>query len=150
MQCPGCTGLLVEQKHGDVFVDHCSGCDGIWFDPDELAKYVRRNKSLLRCGGASDGDFLSLTGIPAGSCPRCQNGTLRIGIFKGLSFERCDSCSGFFLSAEDIRGITDWIQPSAPSGPRKPWSLGEAAAEGTADLALDAALHFIVSIVIPF
>ena len=140
---------MVEQKHGEVIIDRCNVCRGIWFDSGEISEYVRRNKSLLRSGEASDNDFHTLTQVPAGSCPRCQNGTLRIGLFKGLSFERCDCCSGFFLSAEQISGIIDWIQFSPPSGKREPFSLGDAAADGATGVGSDALLAFIVSIAFP-
>jgi Zn-finger nucleic acid-binding protein len=136
--------------HGVIVVDHCDGCDGIWFDPHELSEYVKRNKSWLRSRIASDGDFESLTHLPASDCPRCRKDTLQIGFFKGLSFERCVSCSGFFLSAEQIRAITDWRVSDAPAESAETATADEKAEDEKMDPALEFALEFVLSIIFPW
>ena len=149
MQCPNCSGFLVVKRQGEVTVDHCDSCGGIWFDPDELSDYVRRNKSWLRAHVVTDDDFQSLTDVPGGNCPRCREDSLRIGFFNGLSFERCTKCSGFFLSPEHLRAITEWLESSEPPVQTRPVSAGEAVAEGAVGVVLEGALYFVVSLIIP-
>ena len=38
MQCPACQHETNDKTAGDVTVDVCSGCGGMWFGPFELRK----------------------------------------------------------------------------------------------------------------
>jgi len=42
MKCPKCGKQLEEIQHEGLYIDKCSGCDGIWFDRGEL-EIVRKN-----------------------------------------------------------------------------------------------------------
>ncbi len=36
MHCPKCGQALIVEKYGDVEVDVCGGCKGLWLDANEL------------------------------------------------------------------------------------------------------------------
>ena len=36
--CPRCGDILTEKRFGDIALDGCSGCGGIWFDAFELQR----------------------------------------------------------------------------------------------------------------
>lgn len=38
MHCPKCGCDLKEEKHGNITIDRCTNCKGIWFDHGELAE----------------------------------------------------------------------------------------------------------------
>lgn len=38
MHCPKCGCDLKEEKYGNIAVDRCTSCKGIWFDHGELAE----------------------------------------------------------------------------------------------------------------
>ena len=39
-RCPACGKALVPEKMGDVTVDRCGACGGIWFDRGEVARVL--------------------------------------------------------------------------------------------------------------
>jgi Zn-finger nucleic acid-binding protein len=39
-RCPACAKTLVPEKMGDVTVDRCAACGGIWFDRGEVARVL--------------------------------------------------------------------------------------------------------------
>ena len=47
--CPDCRLLLTERKFGEVTLDVCSNCAGIWFDNGELRRAEETDSvALLR------------------------------------------------------------------------------------------------------
>ena len=42
LQCPKCTGSLVETAVEDVKIDRCNNCQGIWLDAGELEILTKR------------------------------------------------------------------------------------------------------------
>ena len=42
MRCPKCGSELQEVAFGDVRVDKCFGCEGLWLDSGELEKLQRK------------------------------------------------------------------------------------------------------------
>jgi uncharacterized protein with PIN domain len=47
MRCPKCGSNLVEEKHEEVMVDRCTGCNGLYFDAGELEIVLKAKSSLL-------------------------------------------------------------------------------------------------------
>jgi hypothetical protein len=45
MKCPRCGGTLVEVAHGDVKIDQCDSCTGVWLDPGEIELIERASRS---------------------------------------------------------------------------------------------------------
>ncbi|MBD3331394.1 hypothetical protein GF356_00980 [candidate division GN15 bacterium] len=150
MQCPECKSELIEEHYSSVAVDRCVGCNGYWFDRNEVEAFARSKKTVLKRKSVDESDFLSVTNIPAGPCPRCSGGTLEVGLFKGLSFSRCNQCRGFFLTEEQIQLLVTEAQPENDhNSPGFAIQVGDVAAEGAFQIALDAALGFVVSILFP-
>jgi len=155
MECPECRLELVEERHGHVVVDHCRGCGGIWFDAEEIAEFVRSRLGRTGLGKARDSDFEDLTGFAAGRCPRCLSDTLRLGLHRDLSFERCDRCRGFFLTARQIQDILIQEQPYSPrslglavAGMAADGANGEGLAAGL-EASIELLVEFIVSALVP-
>jgi hypothetical protein len=69
MQCPECKSELIEEHHSAVAVDRCKGCNGYWFDKDEIEAFARSKETFLKRKVVDESDFLSVTSIPAGSLP---------------------------------------------------------------------------------
>lgn len=74
MQCPKCHSEMLEQKvltqSGEVVIDKCERCAGLWFDSGEAEKLKDEWTSLsIDDGNASIGKmFNEITNI---DCPRC-------------------------------------------------------------------------------
>ena len=46
LECPKCDGTLVEVEIGQVKVDRCNGCEGVWLDRGELEILAQHLHSL--------------------------------------------------------------------------------------------------------
>lgn len=48
MHCPKCGQALLTQSRGEVQIDVCPSCRGVWLDASELETIVASEGSLLR------------------------------------------------------------------------------------------------------
>ena len=113
LDCPRCkTGVLQEIELGDVPIDRCDTCAGLWFDNDELAQVTGRGDLALEIEGtippveAADNRL---------ACPRCPEVALRRLDVRGVAVYRCVSCAGTWLdrgalSAEEDPGLGDRLR----------------------------------------
>lgn len=42
--CPKCDGTLMEADYGNIKIDVCNKCHGVWFDAGELAQVIEKDK----------------------------------------------------------------------------------------------------------
>ena len=47
MYCPKCGQKLVTKTHGQVEIDLCSGCQGVWLDANELETIEESERRLF-------------------------------------------------------------------------------------------------------
>jgi len=101
--CVKCTSILDKSMVGDVEVDLCPSCGGLWLDSGELEK--------LGHGSADDVSQLrnALTGSVAPEppsdtttpCVACD-GKLREMKLGDVTIEFCGSCNGIFLDKGEL------------------------------------------------
>jgi len=101
MNCPRCSSeTLVETPAlGNIPLDICPGCSGIWFNKGELEDLLKQSQ------GNSSAD-LNLINPKAGClvCPGCKNQMLRGGLVNPLLLvDRCESCGGVWLDPHELR-----------------------------------------------
>lgn len=108
MTCPKCSAPMEPVTHGDVTVDRCTSCRGLWFDLME-----QRNLRAAPAAEAID------TGSPvAGSrsdeqrritCPRCtaRMTHLRDVDNRTIEYEYCPVCHGAFFDAGEFARYRD-------------------------------------------
>lgn len=48
MHCPKCGAQLAEVQNGNLAVDRCTECGGVWLDPGELEQVQRASEPVLR------------------------------------------------------------------------------------------------------
>ncbi|HTE60944.1 MAG TPA: zf-TFIIB domain-containing protein [Solirubrobacteraceae bacterium] len=58
MQCPSCSGPLVEFDRSGVRVDACRQCRGVWLDRGELDRIVERERSVVAGVDEDEQDFV--------------------------------------------------------------------------------------------
>ena len=44
MKCPVCKEIMIVVEHDKVEVDHCTNCQGVWFDAGELELFLETKK----------------------------------------------------------------------------------------------------------
>jgi Zn-finger nucleic acid-binding protein len=57
MQCPKCGVTMREREVGEVIIDICPQCRGVWLDPGELEKLSVREQRYYGDGDDDDGDY---------------------------------------------------------------------------------------------
>ncbi len=90
-----------EEPHGEVTLDRCLACGGLWFDADELAAYLR---------GAPAGAAVPASGAPGAAeaplrCPRCATQPLRGFRVRGVPVRSCPGCEGLFLGPDALETL---------------------------------------------
>jgi Zn-finger nucleic acid-binding protein len=102
LTCVKCTSVLDRSKVGDIEVDVCPACGGLWLDHGEIERLGRVDQAPV------DTLRKSLTGgAPAGlsdtttSCPACP-GTLREVKLGPVRVDYCTKCKGIFLDKGEL------------------------------------------------
>ena len=111
MNCPQCHEPMQIQPIGDIVVDECKRCRGIWFDPgeidelkDELSPELRwLDFKIWRREARFQVDFDPL------ACPRCHDIPLTtLTERESKAFLRfCTRCRGSWLEAVDLARIVE-------------------------------------------
>jgi len=99
--CPKCSSeALVETLSlGNIPLDVCPGCSGIWFDKGELEALLKQSQGA---GDSADFDLINprAEGL---DCPRCKNKMSRGGLVNPLLLvDRCQSCGGIWLDPHEL------------------------------------------------
>ncbi len=100
INCPKCSSeALVETLAlGNIPLDVCPGCSGIWFDKGELEALLKQSQGE----GAADLELINpkAEGL---ACPRCKNKMSRGGLVNPLLLvDRCQSCGGIWLDSHEL------------------------------------------------
>ena len=113
--CVKCTSILDKSMVGDVEVDLCPKCGGLWLDYGEVAKLavlpeneVEPLKALLK-GAAGPPPVPTDTKIPCPACP----GQLKEVVLGNIHVDYCTKCKGLFLDKGELEGAIAAVRPKA-------------------------------------
>jgi Zn-finger nucleic acid-binding protein len=121
LDCPRCrVGTLRELEIGEVLIDRCDTCAGLWFDNDEVSDIA----GLEGIGRRAEGILPPAEeAVQEMACPRCPEVALRrLDIDRddpgapSLVVFRCVSCGGTWLDRGELSGFED---PHLPEYLRK-------------------------------
>ena len=109
MKCIKCEGELVLVRVGEVDVDQCDTCHGIWFDSGELAKIVGKKdvEALRTKAKASEDDENKRRQVDQkrAACPRCRSEAKLVQIASMTSdihIDMCAVCGGEWLDGGEL------------------------------------------------
>ena len=105
LPCPACTEQMRPVELGELSIDECRFCDGLWLDrdePEQLAKMDVIGKHLLQPMTFDD----SRRGVPEGTrlCPRCGI-LLEVHVHRGTTIDICGACRGMFLDRWELQEL---------------------------------------------
>lgn len=135
--CPKCPSetLVATRQLGDILLDVCPNCSGIWFDRGELEALLEQSH-----GGAAADLALINAGPGALACPRCKSLMPRGGLVNPLLLvDRCGSCGGTWLDSRELdlvkkllglSGGSSEAAVSRPAAPRPVSAAPEARVSG--------------------
>jgi Zn-finger nucleic acid-binding protein len=141
MQCPACdTPTLHPQKDArtQLEIDTCSSCQGLWFDPSELSRYLESAHNRVALGVALESEGVAepktLTiNTQARSCPRCVT-YMEARLFGGICLDRCPACAGLWFDQDELLLVVQQFRKGA-HGDRL---IAEQLREGLGDVERDA------------
>ena len=100
INCPKCSSeVLVETPAlGNIPLDVCPGCSGIWFEKGELEALLKQSQ-----GGAQAGLGLIDPKPEGHDCPSCKAKMSRGGLVNPLLLvDKCEVCEGVWLDAREL------------------------------------------------
>ncbi len=119
MDCPVCRQAMKPLVFGDVQVDECRQCRGIWFDRGVLEEVKDKVDPDLRFLDFEIWSPKALFNINADSfsCPRCRKIAMRQINFQepDIDITFCPFCEGVWLNAGDFKKILDAFSKEAAS-----------------------------------
>ena len=98
--CPKCTlEILVETPSvGNVPLDVCPNCSGIWFDKGELETLLAKSQG----GGAADLRLIDPK-AEGHACPCCKTRMSHGGLVNPLLLvDKCEACGGVWLDSREL------------------------------------------------
>lgn len=99
MVCPKCGAAMEAVKLGEVEVDRCTSCKGIWFDEgeDEQVKAEARKVDI----GKPNSKGKEKVKI---DCPRCKAPMISMVVLNQphIKYESCGVCHGAFFDAGEF------------------------------------------------
>ncbi|MEW6280775.1 MAG: zf-TFIIB domain-containing protein [Candidatus Eremiobacterota bacterium] len=102
-KCPTCLVEMRLVRFGDLEVDQCERCDGIWFDDGEPERFV-----TVASRGALEPIFFDDPSdkVPPGQrkCPRC-NILMRVWEWGETHVDVCPECRGLWLDRWELQKI---------------------------------------------
>lgn len=108
MNCPKCSSKFEKVSFGEIEVERCLGCQGLWFDmleKDDLVKI--EGSEAIDIGDDQVGDeYDSLQDI---KCPQCTVKMLPM-VDKDqvhIKYESCPICYGTFFDAGEFRDLKE-------------------------------------------
>ncbi|MCM2372139.1 TFIIB-type zinc ribbon-containing protein [Aporhodopirellula aestuarii] len=122
MQCPRDGSTLVSTKYeGEIVVDQCPSCGGVWLDAGELQAlqqlaerdhktYLRRIDIIARAY-----EFARQETRPEITCPKC-GGRLEAGEYvycSQIMIDRCVDCAGVWLDKGELAALEQFFEEAA-------------------------------------
>lgn len=100
IRCPGagCAGRMTPERRFGVTVDRCEKCGGLWFDADELDRWLADVDATDVKGPESR---IPARGVGSRPCPRCTHALDTAG-WTGPVLDRCNNCRGLFVEAGEF------------------------------------------------
>jgi len=119
--CVKCTSILDKSMVGDVEVDLCPKCGGLWLDYGEVAKIavladdeIKPLRKLLT-GAAGPPPVPTDTKVPCPACP----GQLKEVVLGNIHVDYCTKCKGLFLDKGELEGAIEAVRPQAQAAASK-------------------------------
>jgi len=115
MNCPHCSKPLEKRIYeGNVEIDGCSSCRGMWLDQGELERiqstvehdYTERLKKPANTVAQSF-EMAKQRSRPAIQCPKCERSMIKkeSGMCSGVMVDKCPSCSGLWLDDGEVQQL---------------------------------------------
>ena len=109
MNCPKCSSKFEKVSFGEIEIERCLGCQGLWFDMLEKEDLVKiEHSEAIDIGDAQVGE--EYDGLQYINCPQCSVNMLPM-VDKDqahIRYESCPICYGTFFDAGEFRDLKEY------------------------------------------
>ncbi len=107
IDCPKCRAPMKQLRIGEVLVDRCHACCGLWLDALEKEKLLADRKAVA-AADAPAGPHPTVTRGKL-QCPRDKSGLIEVRDPRQthVLFESCTVCGGVFLDAGELSDLSE-------------------------------------------
>lgn len=109
MICPKCGGSLNPREVGEVVVEQCETCQGLWLDLGELGAVIDFQRQHPESALAADVVAVPARNEVTGPCPRCggEGNMTRITSLQDASLvmDSCPVCYGIWLDGGELHRL---------------------------------------------
>ena len=110
MNCPRCSKPMHASRIGNVGIDECRTCRGVWFEQDELRRAKDQTDPDLNWMDFElwkHEDQFQITAKPL-QCPKCGVGMAAVQYGEtGIAIDYCSKCQGTWLEEGEFGKIID-------------------------------------------
>ena len=104
LHCPACGANLQPCDLGQVEVDECTTCNGLWLDHGELEQLADLKQLPPRLLSVRKINKMALRPEGTRPCPRCSK--ILVGtLVKGVRLDLCADCQGMWLDQGELNEI---------------------------------------------
>lgn len=100
--CPDCGGKFEQVRVGDVTIDRCAACGGLWMDERELQKVLAADHRALTAKRSETTAAANPSG-KKGKCPACGGTFIQLtNLRANVKTDSCPVCYGLFLDRGEL------------------------------------------------
>ena len=116
-KCPRCGVGLNDTNVGDMVVDGCVGCGGVWFDAKELTALAQGGSTSLQL--LEDRFWPGVAGVQKTDQAACPNCGIPLTQFEfphspGIVLDGCMQCKGIWVDDGELGAIQERIKQAPP------------------------------------
>ncbi|MCC6676173.1 MAG: zf-TFIIB domain-containing protein [Phycisphaerales bacterium] len=107
IDCPKCRAPMKHIRVGEVLVDRCYACAGLWLDALEKEKLLGDRKAAAAADHPAGPKSTASRG--AYKCPRDHSTLIEMSDIRQshVRFESCTVCGGVFLDAGELKDLSE-------------------------------------------
>jgi Zn-finger nucleic acid-binding protein len=99
---------MTQQRLGEVVIDRCDGCGGLWLDALEKEKLLQHNREVRQADTGNRDTGKEMDDVRTIRCPRDRSQMIRMVDNRQphVRFESCTVCGGVFLDAGELKDLS--------------------------------------------
>lgn len=109
IDCPKCHATMKRVTVGDVVVDRCQACGGLWLDVLEKEKLLAVKGAARKADAGPRAAAPRLDKTTKGKCPRDKSTLIHMVDLKQphVGYESCTVCGGVFMDAGELTDLSE-------------------------------------------
>jgi Zn-finger nucleic acid-binding protein len=110
IDCPKCGTHMARHTSGDLHVDRCSTCSGLWLDAMELPRVLANPAEVARLDKGRHAASTLRNTVRKINCPRDHSPLIAVSdpAQPHVHYEQCSVCGGVFLDSGELKDLSEF------------------------------------------